>query len=254
MVLSGPRGDRGAGMSSMLIYLLMAIVLVVRPEGLFPAAKPMTIPINARNTVAALVVAGLLLLPLLSQLSGNIFILNTVHPHRDLCARRRQPQPHDGLWRHDEFGHAPYLGIGGYAVGISAFEGIGSGSSSAGGAGGIGAVRARDRRAQSAHPRRLFHHDTLAFAQMAYYIVSGMSRYGGDERADDLQAQHFRRPDNLSNRVHSIISVRLPVRRPLPDLAHHQFAPSPMVCRLRSNEQRMQAIGFTPTASGWSAS
>ena len=26
-------------LSSMLIYLLMAIVLVVRPEGLFPAAK-----------------------------------------------------------------------------------------------------------------------------------------------------------------------------------------------------------------------
>ena len=46
------------------------------------------------------------------------------------------------------FGHAAYLGIGGYAVGILAFEGIGSGFHSvAGGAGRVGAVRARDRRA-----------------------------------------------------------------------------------------------------------
>ncbi len=40
MVLSGAAASTAApALSSMLIYLLMAIVLVVRPEGLFPAAK-----------------------------------------------------------------------------------------------------------------------------------------------------------------------------------------------------------------------
>ena len=35
----------------------------------------MTVSLNARNAVAALVAAGLLLLPLYSQLSGNVFAL-----------------------------------------------------------------------------------------------------------------------------------------------------------------------------------
>jgi len=40
MVLSSSAASTAApALSSMLIYLLMAIVLVVRPEGLFPAAK-----------------------------------------------------------------------------------------------------------------------------------------------------------------------------------------------------------------------
>ena len=40
MVLSSSAASTAApALSSMLIYLLMAIVLVVRPEGLFPAAR-----------------------------------------------------------------------------------------------------------------------------------------------------------------------------------------------------------------------
>ena len=58
------------------------------------------------------------------------------------------------------FGHAVYLGIGGYAVGILANDGIASGwiqwpvALFA-----VGPVRARRRRAVAAHARRLFHHD-----------------------------------------------------------------------------------------------
>ena len=58
------------------------------------------------------------------------------------------------------FGHAAYLGIGGYAVGILAHEGVGLRlRAMAGGAAAGGAVRARHRRAVAAHARRLFHHD-----------------------------------------------------------------------------------------------
>ena len=59
------------------------------------------------------------------------------------------------------FGHAAYLGIGGYAVGILAFEGI---SLRLRAMAGRDRHRRRlfalrDRRAVAAHARRLFHHD-----------------------------------------------------------------------------------------------
>ena len=50
------------------------------------------------------------------------------------------------------FGHAAYLGIGGYAVGILAYEGIGSGFIQWPVALGLGAVRAGDRRALACAP------------------------------------------------------------------------------------------------------
>ena len=38
-----------------------------------------------------------------SQASGNVFAADAVYAHRDLRARRGQPQSHHGLWRDDEF-------------------------------------------------------------------------------------------------------------------------------------------------------
>ena len=80
------------------------------------------------------------------------------------------------------FGHAAYLGIGGYAVGILAKEGIGSGfvqwlvavAASALYALAVGALCLRTRGVY-------FIMITLAFAQMIYYVASGLDRYGGDD-------------------------------------------------------------------------
>jgi len=44
----------------------------------------MKTPFNVRNVVAAMVVAGLLLLPLYTSLSGKRVRADLVHPHRDL--------------------------------------------------------------------------------------------------------------------------------------------------------------------------
>ena len=153
-VLSSAAASTAApALSSMLIYLLMAIVLVVRPEGLFPAGQAMKASLNARNVVVALVVAGLLLLPVYTTLSGNVFGADAVHPHHDLRAGGGQPQSDHGLWRHDEFwprrlsrhrrlcGRHPRLRR--HRLRLHPV---------AGGAGRLGAVRAGDRRALACAP------------------------------------------------------------------------------------------------------
>ena len=134
---------------------------------------------------------------------------DVVHPHRDLRARRRQPQPHHGLWRHDEFRprrlsrHRRLCGrhsrrrrhrLRLYPM--------------AGGAVGFRAVRAGDRRAQLAHPRRLFHHDHAGIRADGLLRRLRAFALRRRRRADHLQAQRFRRPDQpVEPRRSSIISA-----------------------------------------------
>src|SRR5260370_15037607 len=139
--------------------------------------------LNAPNVVAVLVVAGLLLLPLYTSVSGNIFVLTLFTRIVIFALAAASLNLIMGFGGMMSFGHAAYLGIGGYAVGILAHEGVGSGFiqwpvaliASALFALVIGALRLRT-------PGVYFIMITLAFAQMAYYLASGLSRYGGDDR------------------------------------------------------------------------
>ena len=83
--------------------------------------------INARNVVVALVALGLTLLPVYSALTGNIFILTLFTRIVIFALAAASLNLIMGYGGMMSFGHAAYLGIGGYAVGILAFEGIGSG-------------------------------------------------------------------------------------------------------------------------------
>ena len=190
----------------------------------------MKFQLNVRNVVVALVAAALILLPLYSQLSGNIFILTLFTRIVIFALAAASLNLIMGYGGMMSFGHAAYLGIGGYAVGMLAFEGIGSGfiqwpvALAA-----VGAVCAGDRRAVSLRTRGVyFIMITLAFAQMAYYIASGMSRYGGDDGLTIYKRSNFGGLIDLSNRVQFYyLCLGLPVRRHLSDLAHHQFALRP---------------------------
>ena len=162
----------------------------------------MTASFNARNVVAALVVAGLLLLPLYSQLSGNVFVLTLFTRVIIFALAAMSLNLIMGYGGMMSFGHAAYLGIGGYAVGILAYEGIGSGfvqwpaalAASALFALVIGALSLRTRGVY-------FIMITLAFAQMAYYVASGLARYGGDDGLTIYKRSDFGGLINLSNRV-----------------------------------------------------
>jgi branched-chain amino acid transport system permease protein len=206
----------------------------------------MTASINARTAVIVLTIAGLLLLPLYSQVSGNIFVLTLFTRIVIFALAAASLNLIMGYGGMMSFGHAAYLGIGGYAVGILAHEGIGSGfiqwpvalAASALFALVIGALSLRTRGVY-------FIMITLAFAQMAYYVASGLSRYGGDDGLTVYKRSDFGGLINLSSRVQFYYlclgclfgGIYLIWR-----IVNSRFGM--VVQGVRSNEQRMQAIGF----------
>jgi branched-chain amino acid transport system permease protein len=86
---------------------------------------------------------------------------------------------------------------------------------------------------------------TLAFAQMAYYIVAGLARYGGDDGLTIYKRSQFVSPINLSNKVQFyyiclallIASIYLVSR-----IINSRFGLT--IQGARSNDTRMRAIGF----------
>src|ERR1700757_2557864 len=89
---------------------------------------------------------------------------------------------------------------------------------------------------------------TLAFAQMAYYVAAGLARYGGDDGLTIYKRSAFNGLINLSRRVQFYYlrsgclfgGIYLVWR-----IVNSRFVL--VVQGLRSNEQRMQAIGFPVT-------
>ena len=205
--------------------------------------------LQVQTIVAALLVAGLLLLPLYSYLSGNVFALTMFTRIVIMALAASSLNLIMGYGGMMSFGHAAYLGIGGYAVGILAQEGIGSGfiqfpvalAASAIFALVIGALSLRTRGVY-------FIMITLAFAQMAYYVASGMARYGGDDGLTIYKRSDFAGLINLSNRVqfyYLCLACLLLVLFLIWRVINSRFGL--VVQGLRSNEQRMQAIGFPGT-------
>src|SRR4051794_32611676 len=201
---------------------------------------------NVQNAFAALVVVSLLLLPLYSSLTGNIFILTLFTRIVILALAAVSLNLVMGFGGMMSFGHAAYLGIGGYAVGMLAQEGVGSGfiqfpvalAASATYAVVIGALSLRTRGVY-------FIMITLAFAQMAYYVASGLARYGGDDGLTVYKRSDFSGLINLSNRTqfyYLCLACLFGVVFLIWRIVNSRFG---LVLQgLRSNEQRMQAIGF----------
>jgi branched-chain amino acid transport system permease protein len=206
----------------------------------------MTVSFNARNVVIVLTVAGLMLLPLYSHLSGNIFVLTLFTRIVIFALAAASLNLIMGYGGMMSFGHAAYLGIGGYAVGILAFEGIGSGfiqwpvalAASALFALVIGTLSLRTRGVY-------FIMITLAFAQMAYYVASGLARYGADDGLTIYKRSDFGGLINLSNKVqfyYLCLGCLLGGIYLIWRIVNSRFGL--VIQGLRSNEARMQAIGF----------
>ena len=146
------------------------------------------------------------------------------------------------------FGHAAYLGIGAYAVGVLAHHGVTSGylqwlvaiGASAAVALVIGAVSIRTSGIY-------FIMITLAFTQMLYYLGISIEEYGGDDGMRLAVKSQFPGLVDLDNAyafyylVFAILVVFLFLGR---RLVNSRFG---MVIRAaKSNEARTRAIGFSP--------
>jgi branched-chain amino acid transport system permease protein len=144
------------------------------------------------------------------------------------------------------FGHAAYLGIGGYAVGILAFYGVSNGwlqlavaiGASALIAAAIGAVSIRTSGVY-------FIMITLAFTQMLYYLGISLEEFGGDDGMRLKSRSDFGVLD-LGNSLHFYyfaLALLLGAVYLTQRIVHSRFG---MVIRAaRSNEARTGAIGFS---------
>src|SRR3989449_1684443 len=146
------------------------------------------------------------------------------------------------------FGHAAYLGIGAYAVGIFAFYGVDNGflqwsvaiAASAAAALVIGVISIRTSGVY-------FIMITLAFTQMLYYLGISLETYGGDNgmplrtRSQFAGLVDLRNPSAFYYVVLALLLLLLVLGRRLVDW---RFG---MVIRsARSHEPRARAIGFAP--------
>ena len=145
------------------------------------------------------------------------------------------------------FGHAAYLGIGAYAVGILGFYGITNGlvhllaaiAASALVALAIGAVSIRTSGIY-------FIMITLAFTQMLYYLGISLAEFGGDDGMR-LRSRSLFGPVELKDPVvfyYVALAVLLLCVFIVSRIANSRFG---MVLRAgKSNEARSRAIGFSP--------
>ena len=201
--------------------------------------------LTVRNIATAALFAALLLLPLYVQLTGDRFMLTLFTRIVIMALAAVSLNLILGFGGMMSFGHAAYLGIGGYTTAILCFEGVTSGlvqwpaalATSALFALVVGALSLRTRGVY-------FIMITLAFAQMAYYIVSGIARYGGDDGLTIYKRSQFGILD-LSNKVvfyYVCVALLLATVYLVWRLVNSRFGM--VVQGARSNETRMRAIGL----------
>jgi branched-chain amino acid transport system permease protein len=200
-------------------------------------------PRTAVNVILLLVLA---LVPAYAALSGDSFVMTLFTRILIMALAALSLNLIMGFGGMVSFGHAAYLGIGGYAVGILAKEGIGSGfvqwpvaiAASALYALVVGALSLRTRGVY-------FIMITLAFAQMIYYVTIGLDRYGGDDGLTINRRSQFGELVNLNNKtlfyylcfVLLLASIYLVWR-----IVNSRFGR--VIEGARSNDRRMRAIGF----------
>jgi branched-chain amino acid transport system permease protein len=143
------------------------------------------------------------------------------------------------------FGHAMYIGIGAYAVGILSYYGIGNGWVQLAAALSVGAVVAVIIGIVCLRTSGMaFIMITLAFAQMLYFLVISLKQFGGDDgltisARSDFGFFTLRGNVALYYGAYAVLVACLAI---FTRLVHSRFG---MVLRGgRSNERRMAALGF----------
>ncbi len=200
---------------------------------------------HARGVAVVLVTAVLVLLPAAAAATGNGFLLVIGTRIVIMAIAAASLNLILGYGGMVSFGHAAYLGIGGYAVGILAHFGIYSGFvqwpvailASGVFALVVGMLCLRTRGVY-------FIMVTLAFAQMVYYVATGLDEFGGDDGLTIYRRSQFG-PVDLSNKVgfyYLCVALLAMTVILVWRLASSRFGL--VVQGSRSNDTRMHALGF----------
>ena len=144
------------------------------------------------------------------------------------------------------FGHAVYLGIGAYSMGIAAYYDINDGWIHLGLALGFSALFALITGAISLRTRGVhFIMITMAFAQMLFFVFVSLEEYGGDDGLSIYSRSEFTNLFDLSNtRVFYYVCL---ISLLLAMYLKHRIVNSRFGMVLqgtKGNEQRMTALGF----------
>jgi branched-chain amino acid transport system permease protein len=202
--------------------------------------------LTPRNALVAGVTAVLALVPVYAELTGDTFMVTLFTRIVILAIAAVSLNLIMGFGGMVSFGHAAYLGIGGYVIGILAKEGINTGFLqwplalvlSGLFALGVGALSLRTRGVY-------FIMITLAFAQMVYYIANGLDRYGGDDGLTIHRRSQFGGLLDLSNQTffyYLCFVLLMATVYVVWRLVNSRFGL--VIQGARSNDRRMNAIGF----------
>ncbi len=199
-----------------------------------------------RNLFTGALLAALVLLPVYVHVTNDQFTLTLFTRIVILALAAVSLNLILGYGGMMSFGHAAYLGIGGYAVGMLAFEHLYSGFVQWPVALGASALFALVIGALSLRTRGVyFIMITLAFAQMAYYVIGGIARYGGDDGLTIYKRSQFFWPIDLNDKTqfyYICLGLLYAAVYLVWRLVNSRFG---MVIQgARSNETRMRAIGF----------
>ncbi len=202
--------------------------------------------LTPRPAFTVVLLAILALIPVYAMLTGDTFTMTLFTRVLILALGAVSLNLIMGYGGMVSFGHAAYLGIGGYAVGILAKEGIGSGLVQWPVAIAAAALYALVVGALSLRTRGVyFIMITLAFAQMIYYVTIGLDRYGGDDGLTIYRRSQFGGLIDLNNKTlfyYLCLALLLASIYLISRLVNSRFG---LVIRgARSNDRRMRAIGF----------
>ncbi len=146
------------------------------------------------------------------------------------------------------FGHAAYLGVGGYAVGILAHYGIDNGYLQWALAIGASALVALAIGAVSIRTSGIyFIMITLAFTQMLYYLGVSLEEFGGDDGMRLTVKSQFPGLIDLGDATtfyYVVLAILGMVVFAVQRLVNSRFGR--VIRAARSNEARTYAIGFSP--------
>ena len=201
---------------------------------------------SLRDIVVAALLALLLLLPLYASLAGNSFLLSVFTRIVILAIGAVGLNLIMGYGGMVSFGHAAYIGVGGYVIGILAHEGVLSAYVQWPVALLVSALFALSVGALSLRTRGVyFIMITLAFAQMIYYVAVGLERYGGDDGLTIYHRSQFGALLNLSNKTvfyYLCLALLAGVIYLVWRIVNSRFGM--LIAGSRSNDRRMRAIGF----------